>query len=1094
MPVRSINLKIVVPRSGDRAAAQALWTTHAEVNAAVAYYERLLLACRQTAYRMPDREVTEAEQTEAALQMIRAARLSNARAGLASDEQALGLLRQLYVDIVPTATGGKGDAQRASGYLSPLCDAASKGFTSIFAKIGQAPNWLEGVRSGEVDALEAAAMWLAGPEGKARLKATGAPARWQRLARAGDQSWPFAFVDDFDRKSAEASGTPALMQALREAGLLPLFPPFFGKRIEGVRGGVTPWDRLAIRLAVGHLLSWESWCTKAAADHAKRRERLESFMAQQIVGSMAAQIEVLRGYEVARLAELSSQTGLEAADMRITFRTIRAWPELRGKWQGISEPSQLLDIIAQLQTRLRGRFGDPHLYAWLAQPANHHLWKGGSDPVSTMARLNSLEAVVARSRETANMTLPDARRHPRAAQWEAEGGANLRNYRLRMDERGRLDVGLPLLACTGGGGLREAQVSLALAPSRQLRKLELATADGKTVASYLMPTGERASAVLGSADLLVERAHLSLRAPEAVGAGDIGSMWLKLSLDIRPLEAVGDVRKAPPALHHFQSALSTRSRHMAKVEPGFRVLSVDLGVRTFASCSVFELKAVPPESRLAFPVAELRMWAEHERSFRLELPDEAADRRRQAARDAAHDQLDRFRHALARYRSVRSMGGLADGDDRLQRMAELRERMAGQGLAHELQLLEALSLSVQAPLPVWNGELEKHLREARHAFGLEIAGWRQRTRARGAERMSGKSVWSIEYFTKLRRFLQGWSLLSGKGEIMRLDRARWGSFASRLLAHIDGMKEDRLKTGSDLIVQAARGYLRDDKGQWVKAHQPCHVILFEDLARYRMRTDRPRRENSQLMLWSHRGIRQEAGLQAELYGIHAAETGAAFSSRYHASRLTPGIRAHAVTLADLASTGFADRLQREGSMLDTSALRPGDLVPSDGGGVFVCLGRRGIHRIHADINAAQNLQRRFWTRHGEAFRIVARGLAEGERRVWMPRQMGKRLLGALGGYGLLEPTGSEDGACRWVPVKGAVWRRHGGGEAEQEGGEDPDDYGIDSIEEELLEGTGEIVVFFRDPSGVVFPDDLWLPSRAFWSAVKWRTAAAMRNS
>jgi hypothetical protein len=47
MPVRSANLKLVVPRSPSGAALlQALWTTHAEINAASHYYEAgLLLLC-----------------------------------------------------------------------------------------------------------------------------------------------------------------------------------------------------------------------------------------------------------------------------------------------------------------------------------------------------------------------------------------------------------------------------------------------------------------------------------------------------------------------------------------------------------------------------------------------------------------------------------------------------------------------------------------------------------------------------------------------------------------------------------------------------------------------------------------------------------------------------------------------------------------------------------------------------------------------------------------------------------------------------------------------------------------------------------------
>ena len=51
MPVRSFNLKLVVPRgSDDRMLREALWTTHAEVNAATKYYEERLLCLRAMPY------------------------------------------------------------------------------------------------------------------------------------------------------------------------------------------------------------------------------------------------------------------------------------------------------------------------------------------------------------------------------------------------------------------------------------------------------------------------------------------------------------------------------------------------------------------------------------------------------------------------------------------------------------------------------------------------------------------------------------------------------------------------------------------------------------------------------------------------------------------------------------------------------------------------------------------------------------------------------------------------------------------------------------------------------------------------------------
>ena len=109
-----------------------------------------------------------------------------------------------------------------------------------------------------------------------------------------------------------------------------------------------------------------------------------------------------------------------------------------------------------------------------------------------------------------------------------------------------------------------------------------------------------------------------------------------------------------------------------------------------------------------------------------------------------------------------------------------------------------------------------------------------------------------------------------------------GTFAARLLDHLSAIKDDRVKTGSDLIVQAARGFRPDSHRGWVKRYQPCQMILFEDLPRYLFRTDRPRRENSRLMRWSHREIFAQTTMQGEVYGIGADTTGAGFTSRFHA--------------------------------------------------------------------------------------------------------------------------------------------------------------------------------------------------------------------
>jgi hypothetical protein len=375
-----------------------------------------------------------------------------------------------------------------------------------------------------------------------------------------------------------------------------------------------------------------------------------------------------------------------------------------------------------------------------------------------------------------------------------------------------------------------------------------------------------------------------------------------------------------------------------------------------------------------------------------------------------------------------------------------------------------------------------------------VRDWRRRGKERLDFLRAGKSMWAIRHLTDLRRFLQSWSLLGrATGEVRRLDRTTRGVFANRLLEHIDNIKDDRLQTGADLIVRAAMGYVRDAAGRWEKRFPPCNAVLFEDLSRYRMRTDRPRRENSQLMRWAHRAVPGEVEMQGALHGLGIVDTSAAFSSRYHARTLTPGIRCQPLAASDLQDLWLQEHLARFG--IDLTTCQPSDLVPRDGGQIFACLrsAQGGLLRIDADINAAQNLQRRFWTRHADAFRLpCSPGQLDGKE-VWVPRTTSKRLLGALGGPGMLRPTGHDTGSCRWEPASARRLRNLAIGGTDLE--TDPTDLEAEELSglaEEAEIEAGRVEVFFRDPSGVVWPAELWFPAKVFWGAVRTKTIGALR--
>src|SRR5207244_1104970 len=135
------------------------------------------------------------------------------------------------------------------------------------------------------EAVDAANEWLTGDDAAAWLKDTGSPATWVRLARKGDPAWPKAFIQKRAELEAEAStGTTGLIRALKERGFLPLIEPYIAPRLVERDGAVSRWDRLAFRLAVGHLLSWESWCRRAADEHAERVARVAAFQRDHVHG------------------------------------------------------------------------------------------------------------------------------------------------------------------------------------------------------------------------------------------------------------------------------------------------------------------------------------------------------------------------------------------------------------------------------------------------------------------------------------------------------------------------------------------------------------------------------------------------------------------------------------------------------------------------------------------------------------------------------------------------------------------------------------------------------------------------------------------
>lgn len=346
----------------------------------------------------------------------------------------------------------------------------------------------------------------------------------------------------------------------------------------------------------------------------------------------------------------------------------------------------------------------------------------------------------------------------------------------------------------------------------------------------------------------------------------------------------------------------------------------------------------------------------------------------------------------------------------------------------------------------------------------------------------GLSLSHIENLTNERKLLIQWSThprVYGGGAT-RLEKGQ--RFAKSLQQHIDHVKEDRIKKLADMLVMTSRGYRFDEaKHKWIQMpYAPCDVILFEDLSRYRFRTDRSPSENRQLMQWSHRELLNTTKMQAEVFGIEVGTIRAEYSSRYDAETGAPGVRCKQVGVEDklLGDASWLLRRAMADHGMNVTDIPVGQLVPIRGGEWFVSpKGYRaedGVKCIHADINAAHNLQRRFWRR--EIFRVSChRILAEGSfvaDPLWesFTKVYGKGLFHSKDSQGqvyIYEKGAKLIGKRNAVP--GSIDLLDGESEEPEE-----DWGGL---------GDSDRITLFRDLSGHLANGD-WVDGRAFWGRVE----------
>lgn len=277
------------------------------------------------------------------------------------------------------------------------------------------------------------------------------------------------------------------------------------------------------------------------------------------------------------------------------------------------------------------------------------------------------------------------------------------------------------------------------------------------------------------------------------------------------------------------------------------------------------------------------------------------------------------------------------------------------------------------------------------------------------------------------------------------------------------------------------------------AFERAHVLVYEDLTRYKMSSDRPKKENAGLARWSHRRILEFSLHMGELFGVPIATVDARFSSRFCSHCGAPGARAdrfnpkwleqrwmrkvlESSDIRDAAMKSIAskvrDSLSKDNQAFDRRNSWP--WVLRDGGSHFVCSNSRcrfHTEPMNADENAAANVGLRF-LRGVEGLRITINGKGAVTKSV-----------GYIPAGTVLKPQDSGESSFWTVESdKGLGSRKKA---AEQSSG--PYVNGADDEQDETV---GERYLF-RDPSGTFRRAESWFEAKVFWHDVAVSCAAGV---
>lgn len=182
-----------------------------------------------------------------------------------------------------------------------------------------------------------------------------------------------------------------------------------------------------------------------------------------------------------------------------------------------------------------------------------------------------------------------------------------------------------------------------------------------------------------------------------------------------------------------------------------------------------------------------------------------------------------------------------------------------------------------------------------------------KSKAKALRQVGGLSQRRLKTIRDLYQVLKAYRMRPEPGSLLKnvpqTGDISLAKFGRRILDQLERMREQRIKQLASRIIEAALGVgsenCKDRNGRKrpsLRVHQPCHVVVAENLERYRPEDSRLRRENRQLMDWSARNVRKLIMEGCQLYGLHFDEVQANFTSRQDSRTGAPGVRCEEVSV------------------------------------------------------------------------------------------------------------------------------------------------------------------------------------------------------